>query len=298
MPAKWKRAPSRRYTSDDDDDDDYDGGNPSKGKGSGARLKPAQAVLQTQRMLEESGSGKHWGTVYSLSGERIGVSYVGNNLRGVTVQTVGLSPAPATDHLPSQRKRVYIGRWQDSWGPPPETSDDPDSEGERRTSKRSGSKRGLGRVRSHYVGDQNVIKAWRFNAAKIPHVAPFPPLDSFDTHASPSNPLPFSKPCDPHEAADDNQIDEEGEDDDRGFWIMEDGSSPPKKTDLPLIAAMNIPGLNNINNFLNVRSTAIREPCGQLVPQEDLAGVVASSLQAAGTTVLFPHPPLPLSTFS
>ena len=130
-PARRKRASNLRVTYDDDD---YNESDASAAPNTSVRVKPAQAVLQTQRMLKESGSGRYWGAVYSLSGERIGMSYVGSNLQNITVQTNGFSSV--TDYPPSssqqRRKRVYVGMWQDAWGFRSETPDGSSSEDEKR----------------------------------------------------------------------------------------------------------------------------------------------------------------------
>ena len=300
-PTRRKRASSRRYLSDDYDYNEDDG---SKAQSASARIKPAQAALQTQKMLEESGSGKYWGTVYSLNGERIGMSFVGNNLQNVTVKAVGSSSASTRDHSPFQRRRVYVGRWQDAWGLCLETSDDSHSEGEMRANKRSRSRKVLGRARSYYVGNQNVIKAWRRTQSKTLQSPPVvPPLlsDGVDVHVPSFDPLPFGKACDHPETTYASPtagalIDEEDQDDIRRYWAMEDGLFPKERN--PFLASTIIPGpgLGNIDDVLDVCSTF--ESCEQLVPQQALAEVVASSLEAVGTTVLIPQPPLSLSTFS
>jgi len=298
-PAKRRRVSNRRYTYDDD----YDESDASEAPNSSVRVKPTKAALQTQRMLEESGSGRYWGTVYSLSGERVGTSYVGNNLQNVTVQTTGVSSTSIRDFSSSPsrqwRNRMYVGRWQDTWGRRPETLDDSYSEDETRANRRSRNNKELGRARSYYIGSQNVIRAWRKARSKTVQPPPvaLPPSDDI----SPSDPPPFDMACDQYEETDvpqngDVPIGGEGEDedeDDRSFWIMEDRSSP-KKPNLPPLAASGTPrpGLGNVSNVLDICRTSAPESCGQLVTQEELVKVVASSLQAVGTTVLLPQPPL------
>ena len=300
IPARRKKVSYRQDASDDD----YDESDASTTPKTSVRVKPTQATLQTQRMLEESGSGRYWGAVYSLSGERIGMSYVGNNLQNVTVQTNGFSSSVANHPLsPSRqrRKRVYVGRWQDAWGFRPETTDDSLLEDEKHTNKRSRNK-DLGRARFYYVGNQNVIKAWKRSRSRTvqrPPMAFLQPADDVETHISPSDLVSFDRACDRHEAADatpnDDILIDGGEDEDGSwnFWIMEDRSSP-KRSNLPFLAATDIirpsPG-----NVLDVCPTSILESCGQLVTEEDLVKAVTSSLQAAGTTVLLPQPPSPLA---
>lgn len=300
MPARRKRVSYRQDTPDDD----YDQSDAPTALNAGVRVKPTQAALQTQRMLEESGSGKYWGAVYSLSGERIGMGYVGSNLQNVTVQTNDFSSV--TDYPPSPRqrgKRVYVGRWQDIWGFCPEAPDDSLSEDEKRANKRGRNNRELGRTRFYYVGNQNVIRAWRKSRSKTaqqPPVALLQPADDAETHISPSDLAPFDKTCDQHEATDATPndgipIDGEGEDEDdgRSFWIMEDRSSP-KRSNLPFLAATDIPRPGP-GNVLDVCPASALESCGQLVT-EDLVEAVASGLQAVGTTVLLPQPPSPLTS--
>lgn len=305
-PARRKRIPNRRYISDDDDydDDDYD---MSKSQNAGVRVKPAQAALQTRRMLQESGSGKYWGAVYSLSGERIGMSYVGNNLQEVTVQTAGSSSVSIRDYSPFQKRGVYVGRWQDAWGPCPEGSEGSHSEGERYTNRRSRSKKGLGRARLQYAGNQGIIKAWRraqSKAVQSPPVVHLPSSDGIEIYVPPSDPPPFDRACDRPEAMDAPQnfetpIDEEDEDGGRGYWTMED-ELWPKATNFPLVAPTNVsgPGLGNANDALDVCPTFTLESCEQLFPQQALAEVVASSLEAVGAAVLLPRPTPSLSDFS
>jgi len=301
--AKRKRAPSRRYNPHDDDFDESDASNTQE---AGVRAKPVKAALQTQRMLEESGSGRYWGAVYSLNGERIGMSYVGNNLQNVTLQTIDFSSASVTDSSspPSRqrRKRVYVGRWQDTWDSRPETLDEED---ETRANKRSRDNKELGHARFYYVGNQKIIRAWRnaqSKAVKRPPVGQLPPSDDAGIRTPPSGPRPLDKPSasDHHEvtsAPPNNGIpvgaEEEDEDDSRNFWIMEDRSSPGKRNP-PLHVAADVPrpGLGNISDVPDICPTSTLESCGQLVTQEDLVTAVASGLQAVGTTVLLPEPPL------
>ena len=294
MPARRKRVSYGRDTSDDD----YGESDAPMAPNASVRVKPTQAALQTQRMLEESGSGRYWGAVYSLNGERIGMSYVGNNLQNLTVQTNDFSSA--ADYPPSpprQRgKRMYVGRWQDIWGFCPEPLDDPLSGDEKRHNKRNRNNKELGRARFYYVGNQNVIRAWRKSgsgAVQRPPVAPLQPAENVEPHISPSDLAPFDKSCDQHEATDVTQsdgilIDGEGEDEDdsRSFWIMEDRSSP-KRSNFPLFATADIPRPGPGNVF-DVCPASTLESCGQLVTQEDLVKAVASGLQAVGTTVLLP----------
>ena len=301
-PARRKRASSRRSNSHDD----YEESDASNAQNPSVRVKPVQAALQTQRMLEESGSGRYWGAVYSLNGERIGMSYVGNNLQNVTLQTIGFSPASVTDSSPSpsrqRRKRVYVGRWQDTWDPRPETLDEED---ETHTNRRSRDNKDLGHTRFYYVGNQNIIKAWRKTRSGTVQRRPvgqLPPSDDVDTRTPPSGPPPLDKPlsCDQHEATgappnDSIPIDgeEEDEDDSRNFWIMEDRSSP-KKQNPPIHATTDIsrPGLSNMSDVPDVCPTSNLESGRHLVTQEDLVTAVASGLQAVGTTVLLPEPPM------
>ena len=300
--TRRKRAPSRRYASDDDD---YDENEASKAQSAGARVKPSKAALQTRRMLEESGSGRYWGAVYSLSGERVGMSYVGKNLQDVTVQTVDLSSASVKSCSPFQERRVYVGKWQDAWGPCPETPDDSNSEGETHPNKRGRNRKDLGRTHFHYVGNPSIIKAWRraqSKAVQSPPVAPLPPSDDFITHIPSSDNLPFGKGCNGPGATDASPsvtilIDEE----DEGalmtkYWNMEAGLSP-KETNSPLLTPSNIlgPGLSSVSNILDACSTSSLESCDQLVPRKALTEAVVSSLEAIGAAVLISNSP-PLST--
>jgi hypothetical protein len=288
VPVRWKRAPYRRDIPVLDEGDTPTAPDPN------IHVKPTQAALQTQRMLEESGSGRYWGAVYSLSGERIGMSYVGSNLQNVTVQTNGFS---------QRRKRVYVGRWQDIWGFRPETTDGSLSEDEKRANRRSRNK-DLGRARFYYVGNQNIIRAWRKSRSKTVQRLPaasLQPADDVEAHISPSDLAPFDKACDRHETTgaapnDGIPIDGEGEDEDdsRSFWIMEDRSSP-KRSNFPFLAATDISGPSP-GNVLDVCPTSALESCGQLVTQEDLVKAVASGLQAVGTSVLLLRPPSPLTS--
>lgn len=286
-PARRKRVSNRRDTSDEDYDE------------SGTHVNPSQAALQTQRMLEESGSGRYWGAVYSISGERIGMSYVGSNLRNVTVETDGFSPS-VTNYLslPSRqrKKRVYVGRWQDTWGFCPETPDGSSSEDEKRTSKRGRNTRELGRARFCYIGNQKVIRAWRKAQARTTQQPPTTPshqADDVGVHASP--PLPPGKTRDQDEGAEvmlngGTPNDGEDEDDMGNFWIMEDKSSP-KKGELPFLADVSRSGPSDISDILDVCPNPALDSCGQEVTQEDLFKAVTSSLQAVGTAVLLPQPP-------
>ena len=303
-PTRRKRGPSRRYASDDDDghddgDDDDDYGDGDTWKAQSARVKPDQAALQTHRMLEESGSGRYWGAVYSLSGERVGMSYVGDNLRNVTVKPAGSSSVRTRGYSSFQR-RVYLGKWQDAWGPRPETCDDSFSEGETYASRRSRGRKDPGRARFHYVGNQSIIKAWRRAQSKAvkPPVSP-PPYDVIDVDAPSSDSLPFVNHCDYPEATNAPPnvilIDEEDEDSSRGYWAMEDALSPKETNSLFTPIGY---GLSEVNDVLDVCSPSPIGSCEQLVPQQALADVVASSLEAVGTAVLLPPPPLSLSTFS
>lgn len=114
-------------------------------------------------MLEEIGSGGYWGAVYSPGGERIGISYVDNDERSVTVHTgraIDVSSSPAS-FASFQKGRAYVGSWQDSWGFFPGALDDSHSD----------DKKGLGRSKVQYVGNPNTIKAWRkaqSNASQSP----------------------------------------------------------------------------------------------------------------------------------
>lgn len=299
-PTRQKRATSRRYASDDDE---YDEGDTSKAQSASTRVKPTQAALQTQKMLEESGSGRYWGAVYSLSGERIGKSYVGNNLQNVTVQSSGFSSLSIRDYPTFPRRRVYVGRWQDAWGPHPEISDDSYSEGETHANQRSRSRKDLGRARSRYVGNQSIIKSWwksQSRNLRSPLVS-LPPCDGTDVYAPSSDPLPFDLFC-TREAIDPTPnagipIDED-EDNIRDYWAMEDGLSP-EESNPPYLASTNVsrPGLGNINDVIDICSSPILESC-ELVPQQALAEAVASSLEAVGTAVLLPQSHVPLPTFS
>ena len=310
MPIRRKRISSRREASDDDYDDESDA---PKVQSISARPKPTDAALQTQKMLKESGSGRYWGAVYSLNGERIGMSYVGSNLQNITLRTPSSSSASVTDCSPSpsrhRRERAYVGEWQDTWGFHPETLDGSHPDDETRTHKRSRNKE-TGYGPFHYVGNQNVIKAWRraqFKAVQQAPVAP-PPSDDIDIHTHPYD-SSFDNPSayDRHEATDAPPndgipVDGEGGDDDdgRSYWIMGDRSSPAKP-DLPIPATADIspPGLDNVNNVLGACLNSALIPCGQPVTQEELVKAVASSLEAVGTTVLLPQPqlwPPPLSS--
>ena len=317
-PAGRRRVSNRRHasSSDDDDDDDYDDGyddgdydesGASKTPDVSVRVKPVQAALQTRRMLEESGGGGCWGAVYSLDGERIGVSYVGRNLQNITLRPSGFSSASVADHMPSpsqkRRKRVYVGRWQDSWGFHPETLDGSYSEDETHANKRSRKNNGLGHARFYYVGNQNVIRAWRKAQSKTiqrPPVSLLSQADDVDPYTHPSNPAPFDKVFDRHEATgaspDGNILNDgegEDEDDSRSFWIMEDRSSPTKP-DPPFSTGTHVSdhGPYNISNALSVCPTSAVESCGQIVPQADMVKGMAAGLQAVGATVSFPEPPL------
>lgn len=310
-PARRKRVSNRRYISHDDDDD-YNESDTSKAQNARVRVQPARATLQTQRMLEESGSGRYWGAVYSISGERIGMSYVGNDLQNITLRSVGSPSTSATDSLPStsqqRRKRVYVGRWQDTWGSHPESMDDSHSEDKTRANKRGGNKE-FGLSRSYYVGNQNIIVAWRkarSKAVQRPLAVPLPPSDDVDVHIPSSDLPPSDNPsaCDRPETTDVPRndgipTDGEGEDEDdsRSFWIMED--RPPPKPNLPLPTTTTTfrPGSDNAIDDLNGRPTPPLESCGQLVTREGLVKAVASGLQAVGTTVLLPEQPLSQSSF-
>lgn len=294
--TRRKRVPPRRYISEDD----FGESDASETRNVNVRVKPTQAALQTQKMLEESGSGRYWGAVYSLNGERIGMSYVGNNLRGVTLQTMGHSSTPVTDHSPSpsrqQRRRVYVGRWQETWDSRPETSDGSHSEGETRANKRSRNKE-LDRSCFHYIGNQNIVRAWRKAQPRVPQrppVTPLPPSDDIDIHAPPSDPHPLDAPSACEAPPNDDISADGGEDegDRRPFWIIEDGS--PKKTKTPLRATTSISqaGQNNDSNVLDPCPTSALGSRGQLVTQEDLIEAVTSGLQAVGTSVLLPEAPL------
>jgi len=301
--ARRKQAPSRRYNSDDD----YDDSDAPNARNASVRTKPTQAALETQRMLEESGSGRYWGAVYSLDGERIGMSYVGNNLQNVTLQTVGFSSASVTDYSPSPsrqpRKRVYVGRWQDAWDSRPENLDEED---ETPSNKRSRDSKKLGHARRfYYVGNQNIVRAWRKAQSKAVQrhlVDHLPPSDDVDIRTPPPRLRALDKPSasDQHEVTDapptdGNPIDgeEEDEGDVRNFWIMEDRSSPKKQSPHLRVAADPSPsGSGDVSNVTDLCSTSTLESCGQPVTQEDLVSAVASSLQAVGTTVLLPEPPL------
>jgi len=296
MPARRRRVSNRRYTYDDD----YDESDASEAPNSSVRVKPTHAALQTQRMLEESGGGRYWGTVYSLSGERVGTSFVGNNLQNVTVQTDGFSSALVGEFSSSPsrrwRNRMYVGRWQDTWGCRPETLNDSHPEDEMRANRRSRNNKELGRARSYYVGNKNVIRAWRKVRSKTAQrpSAVFPPSDDI----SPSDPPPFDMARDRYEETDvpqngDIPIDGEDEgEDDRSFWIMEDRSSPKKPNLLLAANGTPRPSLGDANDLLDICRTPALEPCGQLVTQDELVKAVTSGLQAVGTTVLLPQPPL------
>ena len=301
--GKERTSARRRGVSDrrDASDDDYEESDASMAPNATVRVKPVQAAQQTRRMLEESGSGRYWGAVYSLSGERIGMSYVGSNLQNVTVQATG-SSSFVTKHSPSpprqRRKRVYVGRLQDTWGFRQDTLDGSLSEDETRTNKRSRKNKEPGRAPVYYVGNQSVIRAWRKARSKTvqwPPGALLQPADGVDIHVSSPVPPTFDKACGWHEetdAAPNDSIpaDGEGEDeDDRSFWIMEERVSP-KKPKPSLLAATNISRFSpsNVSNIL--------ESCGHT--EEELVKAVTSSLQAAGATVLIPQPPpSSLSTF-
>ena len=299
--VKRKKAPARRKRVSnrwDTSDDDFDKSDSSTASNGGGHIEPTQAAMQTQRMLEESGSGRYWGTVYSISGERIGTSYVGNNLRNVTIEANGFSPS-VTDYLPPPsgqwKRRVYVGRWQDAWGFYPEISDGSSSEDERGGSRNA---RQLGRARFCYIGNQRVIRAWRKAQARKTHGPPAAlsqRAGDIDVHVSPAVP-PFNKGFDQDEAAEvmlTEGIQNEGEDeDDMGnFWIMED-RSPPKKGELPFLADISWSGPSSAGDVLDVGPKPALESCGQVVTQEDLFKAVASGLQAVGTAVLLPPPPL------
>ena len=293
-PAKRKKVSNRRYTSDDD----YDESDASEAPNPSARVKPIQATLQTQRMLEESGSDRYWGAVYSLTGERIGTSHVGSNLQNVTVQTIGSSSASFTDRSPPRqwKNRMYVGRWQDTWGFRPEISDDPNLEGGTCVNKRSRNNKGPGHIRFYYLGNQNVIRVWRNSQSKVIQRPPaLPPSDDTEIHTSPSDPPPFNKTCNRYEVThlpqnDDTSADEEGEgeDDGRNFWAVQDRSSPP--TDLPFLPANDISraGLGNANNIPDACLVSTLGSCGQPVTQDGLVKAITSGLQAVGTTVLLP----------
>ena len=297
-----RKVSSRPYNSHDD----YDESDASNAQNASVRVKPVQAALQTQRMLEESGSGRYWGAVYSINGERIGMSYVGNNLQNVTLQTIDFSSASVTDSSPSpsrqRKKRVYVGRWQDTWDSRPETLDEED---ETRANKRSKNNKGIGHARFYYVGNQNIIRAWRKAQSKAVRRLPaghLPPPDNIGIRTPPSGPRPLDKPSASDQpransASPNDSIpvggEEEDEDDGRNFWIMEDRSSRGKRNP-PLHVATDVsqPGMDNISDVPDVCPTSTLESCGQLVTQEDLVTAVASGLQAVGTTVLLPEPPL------
>lgn len=292
-PARRKGVSSRRHVSHDDYESDG-----SKAQNAGARVKPAQATLQTQRMLEESGSGRYWGAVYSLSGERIGMSYVGNDLQNVTLRTTDSPSASMMDYSPSpsqrRRGRVYVGRWQNIWGTRPESLDDLQSEGEAHANQRGRNKE-LGRARCYYVGNPNLIGAWRKAQFKA---VPIPSSDDIDIHALPSDPPSFDKSFarDQHETTgvlpnDGIPVDGEGEDEDGSgsFWIIEDELSP-KRSNLPPLTTTGVSrsGQDDIINVLNGCPTPTLESCGRLVTREGLVKAVASGLQAVGTAVLLP----------
>ena len=312
-PKAPARRKSQRYASDDDDDDDYyddhsDYGKrkTSKAHNTSARVKPIQAALQTQRMLEESGGGGCWGAVYSISGERIGMSYVDNNLQDIAIQTTDVPTASIIDSSSFRRKRVYVGKWQDSWGFCPETWEDSRSEGEADANKHGGNKKGPSRAPFHYVGNKSVIKAWRkarFKTVQLPPAVPLPPSDGVDAPLPPSDSLPLSNARDHHQAtgahpAADAPVNED-DGGSRSHWIIEDGLSP-ERTSLPPLAATNVPrpSLGDVGDILDLHSTPTSESREELLTQEALAEIVFSSLEAVGTTVLVPQPPPSLSSLS
>lgn len=297
MKRKSGRTRRKRFSNQwDPSDDDCDESDASIASDGSGRLEPTQAALQTQRMLEESGSGRYWGAVYSINGDRVGVGYVGSNLRGVTLETDGFSPS-VTDPSRRWKKRVYVGRWQDAWGFYPETSDGSSSEDEKGGSKRGRNPRELGLARFCYIGNQKVVRAWRKAKARTiqgPPAELFQRADDVDVHVSPTV-LPFDKGRDQDEVAevmltDGIPNDGEDEDDMGNFWIMED-RSPPKKGELPFLADISWSGPGSVSDILDVGPKPALESCGQVVTQEDLFKAVASGLQAVGTTVLLPQPP-------
>ena len=251
-------------------------------------------------MLEESGSGRYWGAVYSLNGERIGMSYVGNNMQNVTLQAIGLSSGSVTDSSPSpsrqRRKRVYVGRWQDTWDARPETLDEED---ETYANKRSKDNKETGRARFYYVGNQNIIMAWRkarSKAVQRPPVGHIPPSDDIGYRTPASGPLPPDKPLASGQHGVTSTLpndgipigEEEDEDGSRNFWIMEDRLSPGKRN--PTLHVATDVSRTVISDVPDVRPSSTLESCGQLVTQEDLVTAVASGLQAVGTAVLLPEP--------
>ena len=258
----------------DTDNDDYAECSTAKDQTASLRENPSKSASQTRRMLEESGGGRYWGAVYSLNGKRIGMSYVGNNLQNVTVQTANRPLASITAH---PRRHAFVGKWQDAWGSPPETLDDSHSEDEPRANQRNRNNKGLTRSRIQYVGNHNVIVAWRKAQSKAvpsPHVVSLPTSDGVHIHIPPSDSALDGKACDWDDATDSvlgGNIPFIGDEDDSGsYWTME---APEAGQD----------------ENCDVHSTSTLEPrqqlVTQLVAQDVLAATVASSLEAVGTTV-------------
>ena len=174
--TRRKRVATRRYVSDDDyDDKDYMPD--TRGEdyvpdthSFGIRVKPTGAMTQTQRMLVETGSSGYWGAVYSVTGERIGTSYVTNTLQNVTIQTAGLSPTLDLELPTFQRRQAYVGKWQKTWGPCPTASDYSHKEGATAVDNHAGSDGIFDHTQTYYVATRASSKPGEMCIQSQPHL--------------------------------------------------------------------------------------------------------------------------------
>ncbi|PFH47689.1 hypothetical protein AMATHDRAFT_67128 [Amanita thiersii Skay4041] len=59
--------------------------------------------------------GSYWGTVYSFSGEKIATAYVGEGNENVIV-SCPLETLMVASGITPKKRRVFVGKWHDSWG--------------------------------------------------------------------------------------------------------------------------------------------------------------------------------------
>jgi hypothetical protein len=164
-------------------------------------------------------SGAYWGTIFSVTGDRIGAGFVGESGTEIVLK------APQS---PARRKkrRLYVGKLQEWWG-----FEDSGEELEPADPQVFSNGKGKGKARAQdqhgrreYIGDKSVLFRYKERPQRKASFQPEPPTPPQirSTDGTELDAVPF-------DPADYSEADAEGEDDNEqepSHWIIIDSYSP------------------------------------------------------------------------